>query len=98
MDLELMAEVQGEKIWWRWANHSMEPWARLWHIKYDQDRPNKQLIRFNEELNGSPIRLKALSGRHIVQDYRFWEIRGGTANLWEESWSQFPKLGMDPRW
>ena len=72
-----MAEVQGAKIWWRWANHSMEPWARLWHIKYDQDRPNKQLIRFNEELNGSPIWLKALSGRHIVQDHSFWEIRGG---------------------
>ena len=28
-DPEVMSEIQGAKIWWRWCNYSMEPWARL---------------------------------------------------------------------
>ena len=74
-DPEIMVEVQGEKLWWKWANHSSEPWTRLWHIKYACDRPTHQLVRFNEELLGFPIWMKAVSGRGIVQEHFFWEIR-----------------------
>ena len=77
-DPKVMSEIQGEKIWWQWVNHSSEPWAKLWHIKYARDRPILQLIRFNETLSGFPIWMKALDGRNIVQDHSFWEIRDGS--------------------
>ena len=38
-DPEIMVEVQGVKVWWRWVSHSAEPWARLWSSKYGHDRP-----------------------------------------------------------
>ena len=62
-----MVEVQGENVWWRWANYSTEPWARLWHVKYSRDIPTHQLVRFNEDLDGSPIWIKVVSGQWIVQ-------------------------------
>ena len=83
-----MVEVQGAKVWWRWENHSSEPWARLWHIKYARDRLTHQLIRFNEALSGSPIWMKAMTGKNIVQDHSFREIRDGrNAKLFDDSWN-----------
>ena len=65
-DPEVMTEIQGAKFWWSWINHTLEPWAKLWHIKYSHDLPIQQLIRFNESPSGSPIWLKALAGKNIV--------------------------------
>ena len=94
-----MVEVQGAKFWWRWENHSFEAWSRLWHIKYVCDRPTHQLVRFNEALSGSPIWMKEMTGRIIVQNHSFWEIRDGSnAKFWDDSWNQLPTLGRDPRW
>ena len=33
-DLEVMRNVLGAKIWWRWMTYSFEPWEILWHNKY----------------------------------------------------------------
>ena len=94
-----MSKILGAKLWWCWVNHSMEPWVKLWNTKYDWDRPRHCLIRFNEAPSGSPIWLKALAGKLIIQEHSFWEIRvGSRAKLWDDSWNQFPILGRDPRW
>ena len=61
--------------------------------------PIHQLVRFNEALSGSPIWMKAMTGRNIVQDHSFWEIRDGkTVKFWDDSWNQLLILGRDPRW
>ena len=52
---DVMAEVQGEKVWWRWSKNTDEPWARLWHIKYAREKPKDQLVYLNVDLLGSPI-------------------------------------------
>ena len=94
-----MSEILGAKIWWRWVSHSAEPWAKLWNVKYARGRPRHALVRFNETPNGSPIWLKALGGRSIVQEHSFWEIRNGNrAKFWDDAWNQFPILGRNPRW
>ena len=74
-DPKIMAEVQGENLWWRWVTHTSEPWARFWHIKYGRDRSLSQLIHYNEDQLGSPIWTKAKGGRHLVQRHSFWEIQ-----------------------
>ena len=98
-DHDVMSEIQGAKVWRRWVNHTSDPWAKLWHIKYARYRPIQKFIRFNESLSDSPIGLKALVGKNIVQDHSFWEIRDGRReNFWDDSWNQLPILGRDPRW
>ena len=98
-DPKIMAEVQGTKFWWRWVTHTSKPWARLWHLKYGQDRPLSQLICYNKDQQGSPIWMKAKGGRYLVQHHSFWEIRDGrNAKFWEDSWNQLPRLGDNPRW
>ena len=40
-----------------------------------------------------------MNGKRIMQEHCFWEIRDGeSANFWEDSWNQLPKLGLDSRW
>ena len=98
-DPEIMSEILGAKIWWRWVSHSTEPWAKLWNVKYARGRPRHALIHFNETPNGSPIWLKALAGRSIVQEHSFWEIRNGNrVKFWDDAWNQFPILGRNSRW
>ena len=94
-----MSEILGAKVWWRWVNHSSEPWVKLWSIKYAKDRPKHLLICFNESPSGSSIGLKAMAGKEIIQEHSFWEIRDSSrVKFWEDSWNQFPILGRDPRW
>ena len=68
-DPKVMLKIQGAKVWWRWVNHTSKPWAKIWHIKYARDGPIQPLIRFNESQSGSPIWLKALAGKNIVQEH-----------------------------
>ena len=57
------------------------------------------MIRFNESPNSSPIWLKDLASKTIIQVHSFWEIRDGSrAKFWEDSWNQLPILGRDHRW
>ena len=96
---ENYGQSPGEKFWWHWVSHTNEPWAHLWCSKYGHDRPPSQLIRFNEEQQGSPIWTKAKGGRHLVQQHNFWEIRDGrNVRFWEDSSNQLPRLGGNPRW
>ena len=98
-DPEVMSEILRAKVWWRWVNHSLEPWAKLWSIKYARDRPRHLLIRFKEAPIGSSIWLKTMAGKTIIQEHSFWEIRDGSrAKFWEDSWNQFPILGRDQQW
>ena len=85
-DPEVMAEFQGAKVCWRWSNYLGEPCTKLWHIKYARDKAKDQLFRLNDDQPGSPIWQKEVSGRCLVQDHYFWEIRNGeNANFWEDS-------------
>ena len=70
-DLEVMSEILGAKVWWCWVNHLVEPWEKLWSIKYAQDRPRHLLIHFSEAPSGSPIWSKALAGKSIIQENSF---------------------------
>ena len=57
------------------------------------------MVRFNEALSRSPIWMEAMTGRNIVQNHSFWEIKDGrNAKFWDDSWIQLPILGRDPRW
>ena len=90
--------VGGAKLWWRWATHSQDPWAKIWHIKYVENWDKQDLIIFLEDLPGSHIWKTACRGRSIVQDHSFSEIRNGqTKMIWEDSWKKMPPLGCDAR-
>ena len=98
-DPEVVGEVQGAKIWWRWYNHKQEPWAKIWHLKYARGWPTSQLVRFCREAQGSHIWQKAREGLRLIQEQSFWEIQSrNLANIWDDSWNQLPKLGADPKW
>ena len=76
-DPDVMVEVQGAKLWWRWSKYTEEPWAKIWNIKYARDKPKDQLVHLNVDLPGSPIWRKVMGGRRLVQDHCFWEIQNG---------------------
>ena len=98
-DLKVMSEIEGEKIWWRWCNYLRETQEKICHGKYAGDKSKAQLIRYNEERQGSHIWMKSQACRKFVQEQIFWEIcNGETANLWDDACNQLPKLGEDPRW
>ena len=61
-DPEVVGEVQGAKIWWRWCNHKHEPWFKIWHIKDARGWQASQLVRYCEEPQGSHIWKKAREG------------------------------------
>ena len=42
-------KARGAKIRWKLINHEEEPWAKLWHEKYELQWPKKSLIRFGED-------------------------------------------------
>ena len=87
-DLEVMSEILGSKVWWHWVNHSTKPWVKLWSTKYARYRPRHILIRFNEAPSGSPIWLKALAGKSIIQEHSFWELKDGSrVKFWDDSWN-----------
>ena len=65
-DPEVVREVQGAKIWWRWCNHKQEPWAKIWHLKYARGWPTSQLVHFSGDTIGSQIWQKAREGRRLI--------------------------------
>ena len=73
-DLEVMSEIQGVKIWWRWCNYSVEPLDKLYHVKYVGDNSKEQLIIYNEECQGSHIWRKYQAGQKLMKEHRFCEI------------------------
>jgi exonuclease III len=88
-----MNKVMGAKMWWRWLQYPQELWARLWKQKYAPEVHHNQLIRFNEQVQGSNIWNTAWRNRPLVQQHAFWEVRNGKSALfWQDSWQQLPPL------
>eukprot|EP00253_Pinus_taeda_P028466 PITA_28466 len=93
VDPAITNRVCGAKIWWKWISSTKIPWANHWKEKYRPTSSNLELIRLQDNPNGSPIWNHAQANRSIIQDYCFWEIRNGTQALfWEDAWQQTPKL------
>jgi hypothetical protein len=88
-----MNQVMGAKMWWRWLQHPHDLWAQLWKQKYAPTVQNDQLIRFNEQRQGSNIWNTAWRNRSLIQQHAFWEVRNGESALfWQDSWQQLPPL------
>jgi len=80
-------------MWWRWLQHPHEVWAQLWKQKYAPIVQHDQLIRFNEQRQGSNIWNTAWRNRSLIQQHAFWEIQNGESALfWQDSWQQLPPL------
>lgn len=85
--------VFNAKIWWRWVNHTSEPWAKLWAAKYAIHWDRHNLCRFQEQVPGSSIWTTVSAKRSLVTDHCFWEIRNGEqAKFWKDAWHQKLKL------
>ena len=93
-DSEKSSEVLGAKLWWNWVMiHKEEPWEKLWHIKDARERSKNDLIRFNEEKQGSNRWRISFEGRSIIQDHSFGEIRDREpVEFWDDLWQQIFKL------
>ena len=92
-DPRKMNQVMGAKMWWRWLQHPHGIWAQLWKQKYAPVVQHDQLIRFNEQRQGSNIWNTAWRNRSLIQQHAFWEIRNGESALfWQDSWQQLPPL------
>jgi exonuclease III len=88
-----MNQVMGAKMWWRWLQHPQELWAQMWKQKYAPNAQSNQLIRFNEQTQGSNIWNTAWRNRPLIQQHAFWEVRNGESALfWQDSWQQLPPL------
>jgi hypothetical protein len=85
--------VMGEKIWWRWLKHPEELWAQLWRKKYTPQTLQEQLIRLEEQIQGSNIWNAAWRNHPLIQKHAFWEIQNGhLAHFWTDAWQQQPPL------
>lgn len=81
--------IMGAKIWWRWIKHEQEPWAKLWLRKYAPGWDKQNLVRFDENIKGSPIWKATSNQRSIIQKHSFWEIRNGNlASFFTDAWQQ----------
>jgi hypothetical protein len=85
--------VMGEKIWWHWLKYPNELWARLWKQKYTPHLQQEQLIRLDDQIQGSNIWNVAWRNRPLIQKHAFWEVRNGQcAQFWTDAWQQHPPL------
>jgi hypothetical protein len=82
-------QVMGAKMWWRWLKTPTALWVQIWKQKYAPNTQADQLIRHNDQIQGSNIWNTAWKNRELVQKYAFWEIRNGESALfWQDSWQQ----------
>jgi len=92
-DPEMLNKVLGEKLWWQWMKGGNDLWKRIWTQKYNMPATTAEILRVEEIPKGSSIWELASQNRNIVNNYAFWEIRGGgNARFWEEGWQQRNKL------
>ena len=95
-DPEVAIKIMSAKIWWRWVNHHEEPWAKVWHHKYAQGIPKRNLIRYEGQCAGSPIWRAANANRSLIQNHSFWEIGNGEdAYFFKDACQQLPKFQLD---
>jgi hypothetical protein len=61
----------GEKLWWRWLKHPTKLWEKIWKNKYAPSTREEQLIRFNDQIQGSNIWNMAWNNRHANSEACF---------------------------
>eukprot|EP00253_Pinus_taeda_P010393 PITA_10393 len=90
---EILSNVLGDKLWWRWVKEPEAQWAKTWKEKYASSWQTSDLIRMFGNIKGSCIWNKAPENRSLVQNNSFWEIRArDLALFWEYKWQQEPTL------
>ena len=68
-------------------------WKKIWTQKYNMPSTSEGILRLEETPKGSTIWELASQSRNIINNYAFWEIRGGDiARFWEEEWKQRDKM------
>ena len=92
-DPGILNKVLGVKLWWRWMRGGNDLWKRIWTQKYHMASTTEGILRLEETPKGSTIWELASQSRNIINNYAFWEIRGGSiARFWEEEWQQRDKI------
>jgi hypothetical protein len=92
----ILNKVLSAKIWWRWLKRPKDLWARLWRKKYAPNIPERQLIRWNENMLGSLIWNVAKQSHSMIADRALWEVWDGrSTSFWYDSWHQWPSLAQD---
>ena len=71
----------GTKIWLHWVTYGLEPWDKLCHNEYTQERNKQDLIHLIEETRGSHIQNSARKGRSLIHENYFWEVKNGESAL-----------------
>jgi len=80
-DQEILSDVLGAKLWWRWVKEPGAHWAKTWKEKYASSWQTSDLIRMSGNIKGTHIWNKAWDNRSLVQNNSFWEIRAGEQAL-----------------
>jgi hypothetical protein len=65
-DPEKINQVVGAKMWWRWLKHPTILWAQILKQKYALTTRAEQLIRFNDQIQGSNIWNMTWLNRQLV--------------------------------
>jgi len=93
-DPEILNQVLGAKLWWRWMRGGNDIWKQIWTQKYSMPKKTKDILRVTETPKGSSIWNLASQNREIINKYAFREIRNGSiGQFWEEAWQQRDRLG-----
>lgn len=68
-------------------------WKKIWTQKYNMPSTSEGILRLEETPKVSTIWELASQNRDIINNYAFWEIRGGnTTRFWEEAWQQRDRM------
>ena len=71
LDPSTINRACGAKLWWRWLKEPNFPWAKHWKEKYAPLHNTQDLIRMQENPEGSLIWNLAKRNRGIVQENSF---------------------------
>eukprot|EP00253_Pinus_taeda_P030867 PITA_30867 len=92
-DPEILNKVLGAKLWWRWLQGGTDLWKKIWEYKYNIPEQTERKLRIENPPIGSSIWNLASQNRDLINQYAFWEIRGGEeAKFWEDGWQQKGKM------
>eukprot|EP00253_Pinus_taeda_P010995 PITA_10995 len=92
-DPEMLNNILGAKLWWRWLQGGKDVWKIIWELKYNMPESTAGKLRIEEVPKGSSIWDLASQNRDVVNKHAFWEIQeGGNAKFWEDGWQQKGKM------
>ena len=70
-DQEILSNILGAKLWWRWVKEPGAQWAKTWKEKYASSWQTSDLIRMSGNIKCSYIWNKAWENRNLVQNNSF---------------------------